>query len=44
MSVAAATAVESLSSNFVLLDLHFLVPKGQVLKLLIFRLVAFTHG
>ena len=39
MSVAAATAVESLSSILVLLDLLFLVPKGQVLKLLIFRLV-----
>ena len=34
MSVAAAAAVESLSSILV-----FLVPKGHVLKLLILRLV-----
>ena len=49
VSVAAATAVESLSSIFVLLGLLFLVTKGHVLKFLTFRLVVrdtilvFTH-
>ena len=39
VSVVVAAAVESLSSILVLLGLLFLVTKGQVLKLLIFRLV-----
>ena len=38
VSVAAAAAVESLSSIFGLLGLLFLVTKGHVLKFLTFRL------
>ena len=43
VSVAAAAAVESFSSILVLLDLLFLVTKGHVLKLLIFRLFCQRH-